>query len=75
MSELFVGQTIKKIRKMTEKEMLAEGWGDTMEWHVPTVLVLSNGAKIYASQDDEGNSPGALFGAKGKDHFYIQDVE
>mgnify|MGYP003149022956 CR=1 FL=1 len=54
------GATIKKVRKMTKAEMTVEGWDPLLA--PPTVLVLSNGVKIYPSQDDEGNGPGAIFG-------------
>ena len=54
------GATIKKVRKMTKAEMTVEGWDPLLA--PPPVLVLSNGVKIYPSQDDEGNGPGAIFG-------------
>ena len=51
------GLTIKNVRKMTKKEREAEGWDKTT-----TVIVLSNGTKLYASCDSEGNDAGTLFG-------------
>lgn len=57
-----IGATITKIRKMTKKELKENGWGDTLSFYVPTVIEFSNGTIIFASQDDEGNGPGALFG-------------
>lgn len=51
-----IGQTITEIRPMTDEEMEYEGWEYGAE-----VIVLSNGNRIYASQDDEGNGPGELF--------------
>lgn len=52
-----IGQKIREVRQMNKKEMEAEGW------HRPaTVVILANGVKLYPSQDDEGNGPGALFG-------------
>ena len=59
-----INQTIKAVRPMTKKEIESEGWyGGT------TVLVLSNGVKLYASQDEEGNGPGCIFGCDGKKQF------
>jgi hypothetical protein len=52
-----VGHKIVEMRPMTTEEMKKEGWYDK----APTVLVLSNGTKLYASRDDEGNGAGALF--------------
>lgn len=37
-------QTIKEVRPMTKKEIDLEGWS-----YGTTVLVLSNGVKLYAS--------------------------
>ena len=60
MKEL-IGQKIAEIRKMTEAEAETEGWDITNQ--VASVIVLQNGIKIYASQDDEGNGVGTLFGS------------
>jgi hypothetical protein len=54
------GHKVTHVRPMTKKELAEEGWDDHRG--VPVVLVFSNGTKLYASQDDEGNGPGALFG-------------
>lgn len=52
------GLTITGVRYLTQQEMQAEGWqGDSC-----VAVVLSDGSLIYASQDYEGNGPGALFG-------------
>lgn len=56
-----VGTHIVEVRKMTKAEMAAEMWYGGAH-NAPTVLVLSNGAKLYPSQDYEGNGGGALFG-------------
>lgn len=58
---MFVGQTIKEIRQMNKAELENEGWEENRR-SVNMVVVLSNGAKFYASCDDEGNEPGTLFG-------------
>ena len=69
-SDPVIGQKIVAVRAMTSAEQKAEGWEGAC--HGPaTVLVLSNGARIYASQDEEGNGPGALFGADTVSTFYI----
>ena len=43
---------------MTPEEMEKEAWDDI---NPPVVLVLDNGAKIFASKDQEGNSSGVIF--------------
>ena len=55
------GQRIAAVREMTQYEFDAVGWHETMNGK-PVVLVLGNGTKLYASQDSEGNGPGAMFG-------------
>lgn len=54
------GAKIVEVRPMTRKELKAEGW-EIGRHGAPAVVVLDNGAKLYASQDSEGNGPGALF--------------
>lgn len=62
------GLTIKKVRLMTKREMEKEGWED----HPPcTVLELDGGVKLYASRDDEGNGPRAMFGSNGLVAFAV----
>ena len=57
------GQRIVEIRPMTKKELEFEGWDPACGMHSPPLmLVLENGLRLYASQDDEGNGPGAFFG-------------
>ena len=53
------GKKIVKIREMTKKEAENEAWD--LSHNGCRVLVLDNGIKLYASQDYEGNGPGALF--------------
>ena len=64
--EVFIGQRIIEMRRMTEEEVRDEGWEDRIPLDVPlafpTIFVLANGVKFYASTDDEGNGPGAMFG-------------
>ena len=53
------GAKIVKVRDMTKKEADNEYWD--LSHNGCRVLVLDNGIKLYASQDYEGNGPGALF--------------
>jgi hypothetical protein len=55
-----VGRRIVEVRAMSAHELEAEGWPP--DETVPA-LVLDNGAILYPSRDEEGNGPGALFGA------------
>ena len=57
-SEL-IGRKIFDVKPMSKAELEAEGWDDTGS---AVVLVLDDGSKLFASQDDEGNGPGAMFG-------------
>jgi len=66
-SEVFeMGAKILKVRPMTKKEIAEEGWMSG-----GTVLVISDGTKLYASRDEEGNGPGALFGVKKNGERFI----
>jgi len=56
----FIGRRIVEVRAMSARELEAEGWPP--DETVP-VLVLDNGAILFPSRDEEGNGPGALFGA------------
>ncbi len=51
-----IGRKITAVRVMTDEERAVSGWGGS-----PLVLVLDDGNEIWASQDDEGNGPGAIF--------------
>jgi hypothetical protein len=57
-----IGATIVTVRPMTKAEADVEGWSITGRHGAPFVVVLSTGAVLYPSRDDEGNGPGALFG-------------
>jgi hypothetical protein len=60
-----VGRRIVEVRPMTRPEARREGW-EPDQARSPgeaTVLVLDDGTILYPSRDDEGNGPGALFGA------------
>ena len=63
------GAKIVRIREMTKKEAELEGWD--LSHDGCRVLALSNGIKLYPSQDYEGNGPGAIFGYDKKENkFY-----
>ena len=63
------GSKIVKIRDMTTREAIAEGW--SLRHNGCRVLELDNGIKLYASQDYEGNGPGALFFTEKNKHYAI----
>ena len=51
------GKKIVKVRAMTAAEQRNLGWYGNC-----VVLELDDGTKLFPSQDEEGNGPGALFG-------------
>ena len=57
-SKHLVGRRITEVRYLSKDESDALGWDGNRS----LVLVLDNGALFFPSSDDEGNSPGALFG-------------
>lgn len=64
-----VGRRIVEVRAMNKHELEAEGWPP--DETVP-VLVLDNGTILFPSRDEEGNGPGALFGATArKQGFHV----
>jgi len=67
----FTGATIKEVREMTPAEMQTEGWESRS--FIPCI-VLDTGAVLYASSDEEGNNPGALFGHDGDRTFMVAVV-
>ena len=54
-----IGSKIVNIKQMSRQEASKEGWD--LGRNGCRVLILDNGIKLYASQDYEGNGPGALF--------------
>jgi len=56
-----VGLKCTNVRWLSEEEALNEGWDD-IRWNNTAVLEFSDGSKVYASCDPEGNGPGSLFG-------------
>jgi hypothetical protein len=54
------GKVVKQVRQMTPAELEAEGWDNELGYIA--AIEFTDGTAIYASQDEEGNGPGALFG-------------
>jgi len=67
MANLLEGAKIVKVREMTKSEAKREYWEDQMGHNGCRVLELDNGINLYASQDYEGNGPGAIFFYNKKD--------
>ena len=55
------GLKIVDYRPATPDELGALGWEDLDRGQQPRVIILSNGMKLIASSDEEGNRAGALF--------------
>lgn len=53
---LLVGKKIAAVSYLTEEELTELGWDSSC-----IAIELDDGTVIFASQDDEGNGPGALF--------------
>ncbi len=56
-NKALAGKTIVGARYMTEEEVKAMGWGQSV-----LVIELDDGSLLYPSMDDEGNDGGAMFG-------------
>lgn len=50
------GKIIKDLRPMTDEEKNDMGWS-----RGTTVIELSDGRRLFASRDDEGNDAGAMY--------------
>jgi hypothetical protein len=59
MKDLIIGMRVTAIRPLTQKELTKQCWdhGDRC-----MALEFEDGTLVYASQDEEGNGPGSLFG-------------
>ena len=55
-AKLLVGKTVQSVRYLNHEELESLGWDRTT-----LVIIFTDGTAIYASCDDEGNEPGALF--------------
>ncbi len=51
-----VGKKIAQVRYLYSGELQEMGWNEGS-----LVIIFDDGSYIFASQDDEGNGPGALF--------------
>lgn len=59
---VLMGLTVTDYRRVTSEELRALSWCHPLCWgEDPHVLVLSNGLKLFASRDEEGNGPGSMF--------------
>ncbi len=64
-----IGKKVVKLRPMTKREMTAQGWEYGRRSCV--IIELEGGIKLYASRDEEGNGPGALFGTDKEGSFIL----
>jgi hypothetical protein len=62
-----VGARVVEVRRLSTRELAREGW--PTDEHV-LALAFDNGLVVYASRDDEGNGPGAMFGATARGHGF-----
>jgi len=56
-NKALAGKRIVGARYMTEEEVKAMGWGQSV-----LVIQLDDGSILYPSMDDEGNDGGSMFG-------------
>lgn len=59
------GRRIRRVRLMAPEELMEEGWSHTAT--VPCIE-MEDGSILYASCDEEGNGPGAIFGQVVDEH-------
>lgn len=55
-AKLLVGKVVKSVRYLSTQELEDLGWDQST-----LVIIFTDDTAIYASCDDEGNAPGALF--------------
>jgi hypothetical protein len=65
------GERIREVRTMTPVELRRQGWSPDRWMAPPMVVVLESGVTLFASQDEEGNGPGALFGEYQSEGFIV----
>jgi len=54
--KILLGETITKVRYMTDKEQ------NDFDWYAKGLIIFfQSGLEIMISSDDEGNAPGAVF--------------
>ena len=56
-----LGLTVAHVGPMSQADLKIEDW-TAGRHNAPTVLTMSDGTKLYAARDPEGNGPGCLFG-------------
>lgn len=71
MSASLIGRKITKVRRMSPDELRREGWSIGSR-SAPVAVELDDGSVLYASEDDEGNGPGALFGVERGQSFQVR---
>ena len=59
--ELLVGRTIRNVHYMAAADVAAQCWD-----RAALMIELEDGTRIWPSQDEEGNGPGALFTSSDK---------
>ena len=64
-----IGRKIVDVISLNKKVIEKEGWDNSP--YNSVCLVLDDGSIIYPSQDEEGNGPGAFFGFKDDQSYYI----
>ena len=64
-----IGRKIVGVVRLSDDLREKEGWENSP--HFGVSIVLDDGSFIYASQDEEGNGPGAFFGFKDEQSYYI----
>lgn len=62
------GKTVEKVRPMTKRELKASGLED---FNRCTVIVFTDGTKLFALRDSEGNGPGIMIVDIGPKQFYL----
>ena len=72
---IIIGEALKSVAFMDEKQMENEGWGLCLPHQYPICLTFET-AKIFPAKDFEGNGPGAITGKfpAGK-HEHTADTE
>lgn len=59
-----VGKRVTSVGRMDDELAEAEGWSTHWGSRQSPEIRLSDGTVLYASQDEEGNGPGVIFGMK-----------
>ena len=75
--DLIIGQTIVNFHPIDQDEVIDEDWDRFNSCWMCSVMELSNGMRIYPSQDSEGNGLGCLYGitAEGKRIYVIAELD